>query len=298
MKILVSGATGFVGSALCAALTARRHLVVPLVRGDAAPAAAEFVVWDPLAGILDPGQLEGIEAVVHLAGENMASGRWTAARRARIRASRVEGTRLLAATLCQLERPPIVAACASAIGYYGNRADEVMTEESAPGRGFLAEVAQEWEEATAPMRDKGIRVANMRIGVVLSPDGAALQRMLTPFRLGLGGRVGDGCQYMSWITREDLVNAIAFILDNAALRGAVNVVAPEPVTNAHFTAALGRSLRRPTLLPLPAWFVRLAMGEMGEDLLLSSTRVDPVRLTQAGFPFQHPTIEVALEQML
>ena len=297
MRVLVSGATGFVGSALSSFLTAHRHRVVPLVRGSAAT-AAEAVVWDPLAGRLDGERLEGIDAVVHLAGENVAAGRWTASRKERIRASRVEGTRLLAETLSRLQRPPSVVACASAIGYYGDRADEVLTEESSRGTGFLAEVAQAWEEATAPMRDRGIRVVNMRIGVVLSPAGAALARMLLPFRLGLGGRIGDGRQYMSWITLDDLVGAIAFILDNDALRGPVNLVAPQPVTNGQFTKALGSALRRPTILPLPAWAVRLVMGEMGENLLLASTRVDPVCLTQAGYRFQHSTVETAFEHML
>jgi len=297
VKILISGSTGFVGSALCTVMQGRRHQVVPLVRGgrDAGGAA---VLWDPLAGVLDHEQLEGIDAVVHLAGENVASGRWNAARKERIRASRVEGTRLLAARLGQLERPPAVAVCASAIGYYGSRADEVMREESTAGAGFLAEVVQEWEQATMPMRDKGIRVVNMRIGVVLSPVGAALERMLLPFRLGLGGRIGDGRHYMSWITLEDVIEAIAFALDNESLSGPVNTVSPGHVTNRQFTRALGRAVRRPTLLPVPAWLVRLAMGEMGEDLLLSSTRVEPVRLQQAGYEFHHPTIESAFEHML
>ncbi len=297
MKILVSGSTGFVGSALCTVLQGRRHQIVPLVRGSADVDGAS-VRWDPLTGTLDHEQLEGIDAVVHLAGENVASGRWNTARRERIRASRVEGTKLLAAGLGQLERPPVVAVCASAIGYYGSRADEVMTEESAPGSGFLADVAQEWEQATMPMRDKGIRVVNMRIGVVLSPVGAALERMLPPFRLGLGGRIGDGRQYMSWITLEDVIDAIAVALDNESLSGPVNTVSPGHVTNRQFTRALGRAVRRPTLLPMPAWLVRLAMGEMGEDLLLSSTRVEPVRLRQAGYQFHHPTIESAFEHML
>ena len=297
MKILVSGSTGFVGSALCTVLQGRRHQVVPLVRG-ATDVGGAAVLWDPLTGTLDHEQLEGIDAVVHLAGENVASGRWNAARRERIRASRVEGTRLLATRLSQLERPPAVSVCASAIGYYGSRADEVMTEDSTPGTGFLAEVAQEWEQATMPMRDKGIRVVNMRIGVVLSPIGAALERMLLPFRLGLGGRIGDGSQYMSWITLEDVIEAIAFALDNESLSGPVNTVSPGHVTNRQFTQALGRAVRRPTLLPVPAWLVRLAMGEMGEDLLLSSTRVEPARLQQAGYEFHHPTIESAFEHML
>ena len=301
MRILISGSTGFVGQALCTVVTARRHHVVPLTRGareEEEDANGVSVPWDPLTGNLDHRRLEGIDAVVHLAGENVASGRWNAARRERIRASRVEGTRLLADKLCQLERPPAVAVCASAIGYYGSRADEVMTEDSTPGVGFLAEVAQEWERATAPMRDKGIRVVNLRIGVVLSPTGAALERMLLPFRLGLGGRVGNGRQFMSWITLEDVVDAITFALDDTSLRGPVNAVAPEPVTNQQFTRALGHAVRRPTLLPVPAWLVRLTMGEMGEDLLLSSTRVEPVRLKHAGYEFQHPTIESALDFML
>lgn len=256
------------------------------------------VHWDPLAGRLDHERLEGIDAVVHLAGENVASGRWNAARRQRIRASRVEGTRLLAASLGQMQRPPTIAVCASAIGYYGNRRDEVMTEESGPGTGFLADVAQEWEQASAPMRDRGIRVVNLRIGVVLSPIGAALERMLGPFRLGLGGRIGDGRQYMSWISLEDVIDAIVFALDNQTLSGPVNTVSPGHLTNKEFTRALAKALRRPALLSVPAWLVRMAMGEMGEDLLLSSTRVEPVRLLQAGYQFHHPTIESAFKHML
>ena len=295
MKILVSGSTGFVGSALCTVLRGRNHQVVPLVRGGE---AAGEVRWDPLAGTLDHEQLEGIDAVVHLAGENVASGRWNAARRQRIRASRVEGTRLLAASIAQMQSPPAVAVCASAIGYYGSRGEEVMTEESGPGTGFLADVAQEWEQASAPMRDRGIRVVNMRIGVVLSPIGAALERMLRPVRLGLGGRIGDGRQYMSWISLEDVLDAIAFALDNQTLSGPVNTVSPGHLTNREFTRALAKALGRPALLPVPAWVVRLAMGEMGEDLLLSSTRVEPVRLLQTGYQFHHPTIESAFEHML
>ncbi len=297
MKVLLSGSTGLIGSALAAALASDGHTVVRLVRS--APVAGEQAVrWDPSSGTLATMELEGMEAVVHLAGENIASGRWTRARKERIRRSRVGGTGLLCRALAQLVRPPRVLVCASAIGYYGSRGEEVLTEDSAPGSGFLAGVVQEWEGATTPARESGIRTAMLRFGVVLSPNGGALAKMLTPFRAGFGGRIGSGRQYMSWIALDDAVTAVRHVLDHEALEGAVNAVAPNPVTNGEFTRALGLALRRPALLPLPAWVARLALGEMAEELLLSSTRVEPRKLLDSECDFAFPELAAALDHLL
>lgn len=297
MKVLVSGSSGLIGSALAVALASDGHTVVRLVRA-AAGAAEQAVQWDPSTGSLAAVELEGMDAVVHLAGENIASGRWTRVRKERIRNSRVGGTGLLSRALAQLARPPRVLACASAIGYYGSRGEEVLTEESEPGSGFLAGVVQEWEDATAPARESGIRTASLRFGVVLSPSGGALAKMLIPFRAGFGGRIGSGRQYMSWIALDDAVTAVRHVLDNEALEGAVNVVAPNPVTNGEFARALGQALRRPALLPLPAWAARLALGEMAEELLLSSTRVEPRKLLDSGCGFDFPELGDALGHLL
>ena len=254
--------------------------------------------WDPAAGRLDAAGLEGLDAVVHLAGENVSHGRWTAARKERIRVSRVEGTRLLSEALAACERKPSTLVCASAIGYYGDRGDEICVEDSAPADDFLARVAVDWERATAAAAAAGIRVVNLRIGVVLSPRGGMLARVAPLFRLGLGGRVGSGRQYLSWITLEDLVGVIEETLKSPHLAGPVNAVAPGPVTNLEFTRTLGRLLRRPARLPLPAPVVKLVWAEMGETLLLASTRVEPARLTAAGYAFRHPDIDTALRDLL
>ena len=251
MNVLVSGSSGLVGSALVAALNADGHRVKRLVRAAVRDAEDE-VGWDPAGGVLDPAGLEGLDAVVHLAGENIASGRWTTAKKARIRDSRVKGTELLCQTLARLDRPPKTLVSTSAVGYYGDRGDEVLTEDSPPGHGFLAEVCEAWEAATEPAAAKGIRVVRLRIGVVLSPRGGALAKMLPAFKMGLGGRIGNGRQYMSWITLDDLVGVIRFALTNNELSGPVNAVSPNPVTNLEFTKTLGRVLHRPTVLPLPA----------------------------------------------
>lgn len=297
LGIAISGSGGLVGSALAAALAADGHRVVRLVRRGSAPGPDE-VLWDPAAGRIDAAGLEGLDAVVHLAGENIASARWSAARKERIRASRVEGTRLVAGALAGLARPPRVLVSASAIGYYGNRGDEVLEEGSAPGTGFLAETCVAWEAATAPARRAGLRVVSLRIGIVLSVAGGALSRMLVPFRLGLGGRVGDGRQFMSWIVLDDLVGIIRYSVLDDALSGPVNAVAPRPVRNTEFTAALGQALRRPTPFPLPAWAVRLLLGEMGEALLLAGARVVPTGLERAGFAFRHADVGSALTSIL
>jgi uncharacterized protein (TIGR01777 family) len=293
MRILVSGASGLVGSALVQALEDGNDAVVRLLRHN--PAANEMR-WEPVGG-LEASALEGFDAVVHLAGESIA-GRWTAAKKARIRDSRVLGTTALATALARTGRPPKVMVCASAIGIYGDRGDEVLREESAPGSDFLAEVAKQWEAATEPAARAGVRVVSLRFGVVLSPRGGALARMLPPFRMGVGGRIGSGRQWMSWITLEDVVGVIQRSLATNSLRGPVNTVAPLPVTNAQFTRALGEALHRPTVFPLPAFMVRLIFGEMGEALLLGSQRVDCGKLVASGYRFRQPELKPALQALL
>ena len=294
MRILVSGSSGLVGSALVPFLTTSGHSVTRLVRS--APGKEEGR-WDPAAGTIDAGGLEGHDAVVHLAGENIAE-RWTPERKARIKDSRVKGTRLLAETLGRLAQPPKVLVAASAIGYYGDRGDALLREDSTSGSGFLAEVAREWEAATAAAATKGIRVVNLRIGVVLSPRGGALAKMLLPFKLGLGGVVGSGKQHWSWVAIDDLLGSILFALNTDTLKGPVNAVSPKPVTNYEFTKTLGRVLKRPTIFPMPASAARFAFGEMADELLLSSTRVDPTKLVAAGYQFRFPELEGALRQVL
>ena len=285
-----------VGGALSAMLKREGHQVTHLVRR---PASGEGECpWNPGAGTIDAGALEGLDAVVHLAGESIASGRWNAAQKARILNSRVQGTRLLSETLAALKNRPAVLVSASAIGYYGDRGAEEVDESSAPGTGFLAEVCQAWEAATQPAQAAGIRTVSPRIGVVLAREGGALPRMLLPFRLGLGGRLGSGTQYMSWISLEDLLGILRFALDSTALSGPVNAVAPNPVTNAEFTRVLARTLRRPALFTAPAFAIRLALGEMGQELLLSGARVLPRKLPDAGYSFRHAELASALRSVL
>jgi uncharacterized protein (TIGR01777 family) len=293
MRVLVSGASGLIGSALVPALESSEHSLVRLVRRTP---AANQIRWDPVGGI-EAKALDGFDAVVHLAGESIA-GRWTAAKKARIRDSRVQGTRTLAAAMARTDRPPKVMVCASAIGIYGDRGEEVLSEESAPGIDFLAEIAKQWEAATEPAGRAGVRVVSLRFGVVLSPRGGALAQMLTPFRMGAGGRIGSGRQWMSWITLGDIAGAIQHALATDSLRGPVNTVAPNPVTNDQFTRALGETLHRPTIFPLPAFVVRLMFGEMGEALLLGSQRVDCGKLLASGFRFRHPELKPALQALL
>ena len=297
MNILVSGSTGLLGSALLPALNATGHQVTRLVRSDAG-ASGPVVLWDPQAGFLETKGLEGLDAVVHLAGENIAAGRWTAAQKARIRESRVKGTHLLSTALSQMHSPPKVFACASAIGFYGNRGEEILREESTCGPGFLAEVCRDWEEAASIAARKGIRVVHFRFGVILSPKGGALAKMLLPFRLGLGGVVGSGKQYMSWISLEDAARAALHALNTPTLQGPLNLVAPNPVRNREFTKSLGRALSRPTLFPMPAFAARLAFGEMADDLLLASARVVPAKLESSGFSFLFPELAGALRHLL
>lgn len=297
MRIVVSGSAGLIGSALVKSLTTHGHAVTRLVR-DKREAGGDAVLWDPASGTVDKGGLEGHDAVVHLAGRNIASERWTPAVKAGLRESRVGGTKLLSTALGELDSPPKVLAVASAIGYYGNRGEAVIREDGSPGSGFLANLCREWEAAATPARQKGIRVVNLRIGVVLSPDGGALAKMLVPFQLGLGGPIGSGAQYMSWIVLDDVAVAIELLLSQDDIEGPVNLVAPHAVTNMQFTKALGKVLARPTIFPVPAFGARLAFGEMADELLLASTRVEPAKLLAAGYQFHYPEIEGALRHVL
>jgi uncharacterized protein (TIGR01777 family) len=294
MQVAVTGASGLVGSTIVPLLTTAGHGVTPLVRRQAEPGE---VTWDPLAASFDALPLEGIDAVVHLAGENIA-GRWTDAMKKKIRDSRVKGTRVLCAGLAKMNNPPKTLVCASAIGYYGQRGDELLDENSPPGKGFLPEVCVEWEAACQAARDAGIRVVNLRFGVILSPREAALAKMLTPFKLGLGGKIASGEQYWSWITIDDAAGAIYHALMTSELSGPVNAVAPKTVTNLEFTKTLGKVLRRPTIFPVPAFVARLAFGEMADDLLIGSTRVTPKRLEETGYKFRQPELEGALRHLL
>lgn len=296
MKILVSGSTGLVGSALVSSLKDGGHEIVSLVRRSTK--SQNEVTWDPQGEKLDGASIEGMDAVVHLAGENIATGRWTDEKKARIRDSRVKGTYLVANTLAKLKTPPGTLICASAVGYYGDRGDELLTETSDPGTDFLSDVCRKWEAAAKPAEDAGVRVVNLRFGVILSPKGGALAKMLTPFRLGAGGRVGDGRQYMSWVSLDDAIGAIQHALVTESLSDSVNVVAPNPVTNAEFTKSLGRVLRRPTIFPMPAFAARVAFGEMADALLLASQQVKPARLLESGYEFRHAELEGALRHLL
>ena len=297
MKILVSGSHGLVGKALVRSLTNDGHEVIRLVRGERRVGSPE-VQWQPDRGRIEVEQLEGIQAVVHLAGESIASGRWTAEKKGAIRDSRVKGTALLSDALTRLSQPPSVFLSASAIGYYGDRDDELLNEKSAPGKDFLASVCSEWEAATRAAAEKGIRTVCTRFGIILDTNGGALAKMLPPFRMGIGGRIGDGKQWMSWIALDDVVNGLKFLIEEKSVQGPVNFVAPNPVTNAEFTKTLGRVLSRPTIFPVPAFGVRLAFGEMGDALLLSSQRVEPSVLQDKGFLFNWPTLGPALKHLL
>ena len=301
MKVIVTGSTGMVGSALVRSLLADGHEVTRLVRGGAqefrAPGTAA-VHWNPERGEIDAAALEGHDGAVHLAGEPIAEGRWDEEKKRRIMESRVKGTRLLSEALSGLSAKPRVLVSASATGFYGDRGDEVLREESASGEGFLSEVCREWEKATLAASQAGIRVVHLRIGFVLSADGGGLPKMLTPFKLGVGGRVGSGQQYISWITLDDLVRVIRRALEDEHLRGPVNAVAPGAVTNEEFTKTLGHVLGRPTLLPVPAFAARLAFGEVADAVLLASTRAEPARLKEAGYEFANPEIEGALRSVL
>jgi uncharacterized protein (TIGR01777 family) len=297
-RVAITGSTGLVGSSLLPFLSTGGHTVVPLVRDGSSSATRDDPRWSPEAGLLEPEVMEPFDAVVHLAGEGIASGRWSRERKARIRDSRVNGTRNLVRTLGRLPRPPRTLVCASAIGFYGSRGDQVLDETSPAGEGFLAETCREWETAALEAERLGIRVVLLRFGIVLTPSGGALAKMLPPFRFGGGGVLGNGRQYMSWISIDDAVGAIHQALLDESLNGPVNAVAPEAITNREFTKSLGRVLGRPTLLPLPAPGARLLFGEMADEMLLSSSRVAPAKLNKAGFSFDDPTLELALARLL
>jgi hypothetical protein len=295
--IAVTGSTGLIGEALIASLASDGIGVRRLVRREIRNPATE-IAWRPGEGEIDAAALEGVDAVVHLAGESIAEGRWTDAKKRRIRDSRVDGTRVLCAALAGLHDKPRVLVSGSAIGYYGDRGEETLDESSPPGDGFLPEVCVEWEQATAPAEAAGIRTAQLRTGVVLSKEGGALAKMLTPFKLGLGGKIGSGRQYMSWITLDDMVAGIRHVLATDALSGPVNLTAPRPVTNTEYTKTLGRVLGRPTIFPMPAFAARLAFGQMADDLLLASARVMPTRLEETGYQFRYHDLQETLEHAL
>ncbi|MGB5809135.1 MAG: TIGR01777 family oxidoreductase [Polyangiales bacterium] len=296
-KIVVTGASGLVGTALVPTLAANGFEVIRLVRRD--PRADDEVRWNPGNGTIDASGLDGTVGAVHLAGDNVAEGRWTGTKKARIRDSRIDGTTLIANTLATLSPKPRVLVSASAIGFYGDRGDEVVDESTAAGTGFLASVCQDWEAATAPAEAAGIRVVHTRVGIVLAKEGGALAKMKTPFALGVGGRIGDGRQYMSWISLDDLVSGLLFAVQNASVRGPVNMVSPEPVTNAEFTETLGRTLKRPAVLPVPKFALRLALGsEMANEMLLGGARVLPSVLHDNGFAWEHTDLRSALEAAL
>jgi uncharacterized protein len=297
MRILLTGSHGLVGTALTKLLVADGHEVRPLVRYATGYGSHE-IEWNPDRYSIAMSRIEGFDAVIHLAGESIAEGRWTDEKKRRIRDSRTKGTKLLAESLATLKEPPKVFLCASAIGFYGNRGEELLTEESPPGNDFLSDVCVQWEQATHEATDKGIRTVNMRFGIILDANGGALAKMLPPFRMGIGGRIGNGKQWMSWIALDDVVIGIKHALNSETMSGPVNYVAPNPVRNAEFTKALGKTLSRPTIFPIPAFGVRLAFGEMADALLLSSQRVKPQKLETSGFRFNFPTLAAALAHLL
>ncbi|MEO5961782.1 MAG: TIGR01777 family oxidoreductase [Opitutaceae bacterium] len=296
MKVAIAGASGLVGRALTAALRGAGHDVRRLVRRGAV--AADEIAWNPPTGEIDTVQLEGSDAIVNLAGENLAAGRWTAARRERILRSRTESTRTLVAAIGKLARKPEALLNASAVGFYGDRGDEVLTERSGIGQGFLPEVCLAWETHAEGARRVGVRTVCLRFATILAREGGALAKMLPVFRLGLGGRFGDGRQWMSWVSSDDMVGAIRHALGEARCAGPINVAAPAPVTNAEFAATLGRVLRRPVVLPLPSWVLCAVFGQMANEALLASTRAVPDRLRETGFVFRHRTLESALRSAL
>ncbi len=293
-RILVSGSSGLIGSALLAFLQAKGFTVAQLVRNPAP--GNDQIVWDP-ARPVPPEIVSGFDAVIHLAGESIV-GRWTEAKKRRIIESRTQGTGHLAEAAAKAAQRPQVFISASAVGYYGSRGDEILREESPSGAGFAAEICRKWEGATQPAAAAGIRTAQMRIGVVMSADGGALPKMITPFRMGLGGRLGSGRQWSSWVSIDDVVGAIHHVMTHETLQGAVNTVSPNPVTNAEFTSALASALHRPAIFPMPAFAVKLVFGEMGEELFLGSQRVEPAKLLANGYQFKHPDLKNTLKDIL
>jgi uncharacterized protein len=294
MRVLISGASGPIGGVVLRALKARGCTVTRLVRGGAS--GSDQISWNPTQP-LSPDSVSGFDAVIHLAGESIV-GRWTNAKKQRILDSRKQGTAHLAEAVAKTAQRPRVFVSASAVGYYGDRGEEILREGSASGSGFLAEVCRQWEAAVQPVTAAGIRTAQMRLGVVMSAEGGALQKMLLPFQLGLGGRLGDGRQWWSWVSADDVAGAILHVMDHEELQGPVNTVSPNPVTNVEFTKTLAAVLRRPAIFPMPELAVRLVCGEMGEELFLASQRVQPTRLSTSGYQFKHPELRKALEDIL
>ena len=297
MKILITGASGFIGTELLAYLRGRGHEVRHVVRTEA-QLKEDSILWDPQHHELVPADFEGFDVLIHLAGENIMGGRWTPEKKRKIKESRVMGTRILCELISRLQSPPRLLISTSAIGFYGNRGNEIVSEDSPPGKGFLAEVCQKWEKATEPAIKRGIRVVKLRIGLVLSPKGGALGKMLIPFKLGLGGKIGSGKQWMSWISMDDLMGIFLHIIGRSEIQGAVNAVAPNPVTNQTMTKVLGHALHRPTIFSIPTFAVSLIFGEMGNEMFLCSTRVAPNVLAQTGYSFLYPELDGALNRML
>ena len=303
MRILVSGSTGFLGTTLIETLEKRSHTIARLVRpGTARDGAAEIraqaVAWDPVGGQFEAAQAEGADALVHLAGASIAGGRWNASRKELLRTSRIDATRHLIGALAKLQRPPRVIVSASAVGYYGDRGEEILTEASSPGNEFLAGICREWEAESSRAELFGARVVSLRFGIILAEHGGALARMLLPFKLGAGGRIGNGKQWMSWLTLAEAVNIIQFALAAAGLAGPANAVTPNPVRNNEFTRDLAKTLHRPALFPAPALALRLALGDMADALLLSSQKAMPAKLVDTGYRFLQPNLESALAEVL
>jgi uncharacterized protein (TIGR01777 family) len=299
MDVAVAGSSGFIGTSLCAALASDGHRVVRLVRPSSVADDGDTIAWDPAAGTIHGAELDGFDTVVNLAGAGIGDKRWTPDRKRELLASRTASTSVLANALADLLKPPAVFVTASGTHFYGNRGDEILTEESEPGTGFLAEVCRAWEAAAQPAEEAGVRVVRMRTGVVLGADGGALTQMLRPFKLGLGGRQGSGRQYLSWVSLTDALGVIRRLIDDPAISGAVNVTAPNPVTNAEFTATLGKVLHRPTAIPTPMLALKARYGsELVHELLLDGHRVVPQKLLDAGFEFVYPDLESALRASL
>ncbi len=296
MRLILSGASGLLGPALMKSLGMAGYDIRQLVRS--APEGEGQIQWNPYAGVMDATALDGADALIHLSGENIMGLRWTDAKKRAIRASRIKTTEFLCKRLCEMPHPPKTWLCASAIGFYGNRGKDICDEDSPPGSGFFSALCQDWEDATKPAREKGIRVVNLRLGLVFSPDGGMLPMLIKTFRLGLGGVVGRGDQYMSWVAIQDVLSAVQTLLEDDSFQGPVNIVAPNPVTNREFTKTLGRVVSRPTFMHVPAFALRLAAGELADEALLASTRVYPRRLLDAGFAFSMQDLEGALSAMV
>lgn len=297
MKVLITGASGFIGSALAKFLAEMDYQLLKLVRRrtDLNP---NEIFWDPDLQQIDSEALEGIDIVIHLAGENLAGGRWTEERKKRIVESRVKGTQLISQALANLKQKPKLLISASAVGYYGDQGNSILTEKASKGAGFLADLCEKWEAATQKAVQAGIRVVNFRMGIVLDPNGGALKMMLFPFKWGMGGKIGSGHQYMSWIALEDVLKAVFHIIKNGTLKGPVNIVSPNPVTNEEFTKALGHALHRPTFFSVPTFALHGLLGDAAEEVLLVSTRVIPEKLVNSGFIFQYPTLDSYLQSIL